>query len=201
MIAAVVPAAGASRRMGRPKLTLTVGGRSVIARVVSALIDGGASPVVVVVPPPEAPGAIELGREAALAGAEVVTPATQPADMRASFLFGLGFWDGRRDCPETVLLVPADSPGLCASLVSRVIRESREVRRAIVVPTVGGRRGHPIALPWALALGARDLPDGVGINALVANWEERVRELPTDDPAAVDDLDTPEDYRRWVETE
>jgi len=34
---AVVPAAGHSQRMGRPKLILQVGGQTVIARVVSAL--------------------------------------------------------------------------------------------------------------------------------------------------------------------
>ena len=44
MIAAVVPAAGHSQRMGRPKLILPIGGQTVIARVVSALRDGGASP-------------------------------------------------------------------------------------------------------------------------------------------------------------
>ena len=60
-IAAIVPAAGRSERMGRPKLILPIGGATVIARVVAALRQGGAEPVVVVAPPAEAPGASHAG--------------------------------------------------------------------------------------------------------------------------------------------
>ena len=84
MIAAIVPAAGRSERMGRPKLILPIGGLSVIARVTSALRQGGADPVLVVVPPAAVPGASALAAEAARAGACVVVAEPPPPDMRAS---------------------------------------------------------------------------------------------------------------------
>ncbi len=83
MIAAIVPAAGRSERMGRPKLILPVGGETVIARVVAALCAGAADPVIVVVPPASAPGAIILAEEAGRAGAVVIVAAERPSDMRA----------------------------------------------------------------------------------------------------------------------
>ena len=46
-VAALVPAAGRSQRMGRPKLILGLGTESVIQRVVIALERGGAEPVLV----------------------------------------------------------------------------------------------------------------------------------------------------------
>ncbi|MGE3821449.1 MAG: NTP transferase domain-containing protein [Isosphaeraceae bacterium] len=205
MIAAIVPAAGLSRRMGRPKLTLPVGGIPVIARVVSALRDGGASIVVVVAPPADAPGALDLIQAAEARGAVVVVPDLQPAEMRDSIELALNALevdaerdaDPRREAIVTVLLTPADSPGLQPSTVRQVLERARAEPDRIVVPIVEGRRGHPVALPWTLAREVRQLPAGVGVNALIAERAGRIVELPVDDPGVIADLDTPEDYARW----
>ena len=79
MIAAVVPAAGHSQRMGRPKLILPVGGRTVIARVVAGPARGRARrPSWSSSPPADAAGAAVLRREAEAAGAELVVPGDAP---------------------------------------------------------------------------------------------------------------------------
>jgi molybdenum cofactor cytidylyltransferase len=196
MIAAIVPAAGRSKRMGRPKLILPVGGVSLIARVTTALRQGGADPVIVVVPPAWVPGAAELAAEAERAGANVVVAPQPPPHMRTSVELGL---DRLAQVPPaaTFLLAPGDSPGIDAHLVARVIARARAAPLSIVIPQARGRRGHPIALPWSLADEIRSLPDDVGINYLVARHAARVVTLEIDDPLALDDLDTPEDYRRW----
>src|SRR3954469_5255698 len=113
MIAAIVPAAGKSVRMGRPKLLLPIDGRTVIARVVAALGEGGADPVVVVV----AAGASALADEAEQAGACVVVADPPPAEMRASVERGLDRLQAPGMPPfATVLLAPGDSPGIDADL-------------------------------------------------------------------------------------
>jgi len=198
MIAAVVPAAGEGRRMGRPKLTLTVGGVAVIARVVAALRDGGVSVVVVVAPPADAEGAGELHIEAERAGAVVVVPEFRPADMRASAELGLQRLERDGVRPSAVLLSPGDSPGLTPGLVARVVGAWRAEPGRVVVPTSGGRRGHPVAFPWSVALEIRDLPAGVGVNALIAGRPGLVLEVETGDPSVLDDLDTPADYARYA---
>src|SRR5207237_3552168 len=48
---ALIPAAGKSTRMGRPKLALPLGGRTVLEHVVAALRDAGVEHVLVVVGP------------------------------------------------------------------------------------------------------------------------------------------------------
>jgi molybdenum cofactor cytidylyltransferase len=197
MIAAVVPAAGHSQRMGRPKLILPLGGVTVITRVVSALCAAGVAPVVVVPPPADAPGAALLSRDAAEAGAVVVVPDRQPPDMRSSVEIALAELERLETALTTVLLTPADSPGLTPKLVARVIAYARSSPRSIVVPTVAGRRGHPVALPWEIALGVRSLPAGVGVNALIGLYAGAVKEIEVDDTGAVADLDTPDDYLRW----
>jgi CTP:molybdopterin cytidylyltransferase MocA len=203
MIAAIVPAAGRSERMGldRPKLLLPIGGTTLIARVIAALREGGADPVVVVVPPPgpAQAGAEELAAEAGRAGACVVVAETPPPDMRASVERGLAFLgQSHLPPPLTLLLTPGDTPGIRPALVARIMAQARARPQAIIVPTVHGRRGHPVALPWSLAVQIRDLPRDVGVNALVAQHAARIITLEVEDPEALDDLDTPEDYGRWA---
>jgi molybdenum cofactor cytidylyltransferase len=202
MTLAVVPAAGESRRMGRSKLILPAGPVSVLTRVVRALQDGGASPVIVVTPPVSR-GAFydEIATDAEKAGAILHVPDEQPPDMRASVELGLEAATRGFGAHATVLLTPGDIPGLTAELVARVIDAACQRPDAIVVPSCRGRRGHPVALPLGDARAVRDLPAGVGVNALLERERARVVELEVDDTGAMDDLDTPEDYARWLDRE
>jgi molybdopterin converting factor subunit 1 len=198
MIAAIVPAAGRSERMGRPKLILPIGGVSIIARVTTALRQGGADPVIVVVSSAWVPGAAALAAEAARAGGSVVIAPQPPPDMRASVELGLDRLAQMPPFPPaTFLLAPGDCPGIDASLVARVIARARAEPLSIIIPQARGRRGHPVALPWPLADEIRSLPRDVGINYLVARHAAQVVSIEVDDPVTLDDLDTPEDYRRW----
>jgi molybdenum cofactor cytidylyltransferase len=196
MIAAVIPAAGLSVRMGRPKLVLPVGGVLLIARVVAAFREGGAGRVIVVTAPTEIPGASEIAGAATAEGAEVIVAPSPPADMRASVELGLEAL-ARGAKPSALLLAPGDSPGLNPELVSRVIRNGRESSGRIVVPRHGGRSGHPVLLPWTLAKEIPRLPAGVGVNALLAAHPDLIAPFDADDPGILADLDTPEDYRAW----
>ena len=196
MIAAIVPAAGRSLRMGRPKLILPLGGVPVIVKVVNALLEGGAATVVVVVAPGHEPGASRLAEEAARAGAEIVVAPEVPPDMRGSVELGRD-WLGK-DAPTTVLLTPGDHPGISAALVARIVLGARNAPDSIVVPVSAGKRGHPVSLPWTIAEEVRRLPAGVGINTLVARHADQVIEIEVADPDVLSDLDTPEDYQRWA---
>jgi molybdenum cofactor cytidylyltransferase len=173
----------------------------VIARVVRALREGGADLVVVVSPPSHEPFTPTLTDEAAAAGAEVIAPMTQPPNMRASIEHAIQYLDTLVLEPKHVLLAPADSPGISSRLVAGLLEATRTSPRCIVIPVVGDRRGHPIVIPWSLARTIPALPAGVGVNALVAKHAERVLEYACDDPAAIADLDTPEDYERLRDLE
>ncbi|AMV39544.1 NTP transferase domain-containing protein [Planctomyces sp. SH-PL62] len=195
-IAAIVPAAGASLRMGRPKLLLEFGGRPLIARVVEALLAAGAQPVVVVAPPEDAPEGPAIIQAAVDAGADVIVPESRPATMRESVELAVVELGWSEDPPAGFLLTPADSPRLDASLVGRLIAAWRERPDRIVAPTFDGRRGHPIILPWRLALEIADLSPDEGVNALVAEYASEVDEIAFESDAILVDLDTPEDLRR-----
>ena len=196
MIVGLIPAAGSSRRMGAPKLPMLAGGSPMIARAVRALIEGGADRVVVIAPPLEVAGASEVARLSREAGAEVVSLVEPTPDMRSTFLRGLDAIE-RSGVPASVVLTPGDCPGIGPSLVSRLLAIAREEPDRIVAPSYESRRGHPIVLPWSIALKARDLGPDVGLNTLIAGHAALVRELVVDAPTLHTDIDTPEDLDRW----
>jgi molybdenum cofactor cytidylyltransferase len=199
MIAAVVPAAGQSSRMGRPKLLLKLGHDTVIGQVVIALRQGGVNRVIVTAPPADAAEGPAVAAEARRAGAEVVVPQSRPIEMRDSVELALDTL-ARGATPHRVLLTPGDSPGIRSELVVKLLEVAARWPERILIPCFEGRRGHPIVLPWVVATEVRSLPAGQGVNALITRHQDNVMELPVSDPEVVADLDTPDDLRRWNET-
>lgn len=194
---ALVPAAGKSHRMGRPKLVLPLAdGRSVIETVITALQEGGAGPILLIVPPTDEPGAAELVQLGKRSGAIIVTCQKSTADMKETVLLGVGHLEPG---VPGILLTPGDSPGTTADLVDRVRRAFEEDLESVTIPTFQAKRGHPIALPWSVCERIAKLPPDQGINALIRDPATRVREIQVDQPGITDDLDTPDDYRRWLE--
>jgi CTP:molybdopterin cytidylyltransferase MocA len=195
MIFAVVPAGGASTRMGRPKAALPLGGRTVLEHVVAALTEGGVDNVLVVV------GAHvpELAPLAEAAGAEVCRLTEPTRDMRATVEHGL-LWleDRHRPRPDDAwLLAPADHPAIDAAAV-RQMCEAYEGGPAgtILVPVHGGRRGHPALIAWRHVPAIWASPAGQGIDAYLRRYAAETIEVPVPSAGVLTDLDTPEDYER-----
>src|SRR5947207_3427310 len=102
----LIPAAGHSVRMGRPKLLLPLGGQTILERLLGAARLGGIVRAVVVVRLDDA----ELTEVARRAGADVVQlPAATP-DMRATALAGLDWIEAQLSPSERpgFFLIPAD---------------------------------------------------------------------------------------------
>ena len=199
---AVIPAAGHSQRMGQPKLLLPLGGATVIARLLAALDHPAIAVRIVVVRPDDEPLRAEVQRSGGIA----LQPAEPPPDMRTSIEHALASIQDRfTPRPDDGwLLVPADHPVLDRGLVERVIAAWQAHRPEILVPTCGGRRGHPTVFRWNLAAAVPRLPADCGLNQLVRDGGQEVLEVELGDPALLTDLDTPADYgslaARWPET-
>jgi CTP:molybdopterin cytidylyltransferase MocA/molybdopterin converting factor small subunit len=165
---------------------------------VRALHEGGAGRIVVV-PPVDSPAAAAIAAEAVAGGAELVIPASQPAHMRDSVELGLAFLDADPR-PASILLSPADLPGVTRGLIARLLDVARDHPDRLLIPTHDGHRGHPIVLPWNIAVRIRELPRGAGLNELVARHYQDVLEVRISRKGVIDDLDTPEDLEAWLAT-
>lgn len=196
-IHAVVPAAGASRRMGRPKLLLPYGDDTVVGGTVRALSRGGVQKICLVARPEDT----DLIRWAETHGLEVALNPRPELGMLGSILSGvdvLGGAEGMATSCDCLIVTPADLPAMKATTVAAVIDAVRSGAQ-LAVPVHDGRRGHPLGMAATVAseLSHLDLADDAGgLAQLLKRPGCAPVEVPVDDPGAIRDVDTPEDYRQ-----
>lgn len=190
---AIIPAAGVSARMGRPKLLLQLDGKTLIERTIGAWQRSGVDRVLVVLRADDT----DLARLVASTGATVVTADPPPADMKASVRAGLEYIT-REERPrkrDVWLTAPADLPSLSAEAGRRLLAVYNPRRPKVLVAAHQDRAGHPVLFPWVWAAKIATLSDDEGLNRLV----EQADAVPVECGAAAIglDLDTPDDYKRW----
>jgi molybdenum cofactor cytidylyltransferase len=190
-VAGLVLAAGASRRLGRPKALLVLGGRTLVGRAAAAQLDAGLDPVVVV-----------LGHDAESVRASAGLPSSEPRlriavnpeweeGMASSIRCGLEACGGA----DAVLIALADQPDTDAARVRAVV-EAWDGKAPLVVPVGEGRPSHPVLFARALFGELRALRGDVGGRAIVEqHWDRSIR-VPL--PALLD-VDTEADYRAAVD--
>lgn len=193
----LIPAAGKSRRMGRPKLLLPLGETTVLEHVLFAVHAAGVANVLVVV----APDAEELAQRATAAGAHVLRLDADTPDMRTTCLHGLARIEAelQPEAGDGWLLLPADHPTVRPEVVRAVLAAAQDqLDKTIVVPTHAGRRGHPTWLRWSHVAGLHALPPEQGLNAYIRAHTAQTLELPWPTDEILRDLDTPADYERLL---
>ena len=216
---AVVAAAGMSRRFAeaaagtasRPpsKLLAPVAGESVLARVLDALADSRVAGVAVVVNPQIA-DIIRSNRPANKQRVYVVNDVPE-SEMIESIQMGLmavarhflaEHLDGgsRRTDRITLsrpdvgyLICPGDHPCISGSAIGRCVSAFACTPESIIIASCAGRRGHPIILPGDLAQLVVSWPPTQRLNSLRTRFPDRVREVETQEPGVLLDVDTPAD--------
>jgi molybdenum cofactor cytidylyltransferase len=194
---AIIPAAGQSTRMGRPKLLLPVGNTTVIETVIAALRAAGIERVLVVT----AAHSSSLISLAETSGAEVCAISEPTRHMRATVEEGFRYIEDNYHPTDDHfwLLIPADHPLVRPSTVDDLLKARREQPRfSIYIPTYEGRRGHPAMISWKHVNGVRASPPDHGINTYLRTRRDDTLEVPVKDPSILVDLDETEDYERLL---
>ena len=184
----IIPAAGLSRRMGRPKQSLSYQGSTIAATVARTLLDADLSGVIAVTRT-ELIGELQLPDDPRLHLAVNDDPNSEMIDSIRIGLATLNrFQPGSHD---GVLVVPGDMPTLSSQSCRICIAEYTADPGRIVIATHAGQRGHPIIFPFAMRA-TIDRLDG-GLNMLPRTFPKQVRLVDVDDPGAALDIDTAED--------
>jgi molybdenum cofactor cytidylyltransferase len=195
VIIALVPAAGAARRMGHPKLLLPWHGSTVLGALVAALRSGGADRVLVIAAATDQP---LLDWLASAAIECTVNPAPERG-MLSTILAGLEALGGAAEAARafTALLVcPGDLPALRPATVAATCQALTTGGASLAVPVVGNRHGHPLAIAPRLVIEIPQLPPGEGLRALKERFASGLVTVPVGDPGCVADLNTPAEYAR-----
>ena len=190
---AIVPAAGASRRMGRHKLLLPFRGTTMLGSTVAALRAGGATQVILV----HAADDGALAEWAARHGCVAAVNGRPDDGMLSSIqagLLALGQPARLAKRGGTLLVCPGDLPLLRGATVALLLSATAAAAAWLGVPRYRGTRGHPLAIAAALAPEILLLDPDIGLRQLRQRHRQRALEVDTDDPGTVRDVDTPKDY-------
>ncbi len=160
------------------------------------MIAGGADAVIVVAS--AAAPDIRAALAAALPGARV-TVLDNP-DWKAGQLTSLlvGLDAAARQGAAAALVCPVDIPLFSARTVTRLIEVFRATRAPLVRPASDGRHGHPVLFARAIFDAFRGADPSEGARPIVRAYAARSVDVEVDDPGAFLDIDTPEDYARWI---
>lgn len=190
-LAAVVLAAGASTRMGRPKALLRWRGRPFVSHAIEQARAAQARPIVVV------QGAVPLPDDARPDTRLVHNEAWADGPL-GSLQAGLRALVDDDGSAPAVLVLTVDRPHITGSTLRTLADAFGRDPSAIWQPQHGDRRGHPILypadlVPQVLALRPPQTPRDLLARRHVA---ARRRSVAVDDPAVLDNLDRPDDLER-----
>jgi molybdenum cofactor cytidylyltransferase len=183
-VAAILLAAGSSRRFGRQKLLVPWRGRPLYEHALDALT---ASPAVVETIIVVQPG---FGEPLARPRCRFVVNPDHEEGMGSSLRAGVR---AARDDADAYLVALADMPLITPELIASLIACYAAAGRQIVVPVHGGRRGHPVLMGRELRESLLGLRGDAGARDIIRAHPEWVGEFETGDEAVVFDVDLPGD--------
>ncbi len=189
-VAAIVLAAGESRRMGRAKALLDWGGKPLLQHQIDELSAAGCEPIAVV-----------LGHEAeriaagirCVGGCRVVRNREYASGRASSLRAGAGALPGDA---VAVVVASVDTPLRGATVRALIAAwRGRPDPGAIVVPRHAGRNGHPGLFGGPLLAELRAVrEESQGLRAVRRAHAAATTFLDVDDPLVTLNLNTPEAY-------
>jgi molybdenum cofactor cytidylyltransferase len=183
----VILAAGSSTRMGRPKLGLPLGTGTLLGMTIANALAAGLRVIVV------ARRDDDSIRDLAGPHVEIVRN-PQPGRGMISYLReGIGLVRAER-----FFFIPADMPFVGPEIYREL---ARYAPAAPVLPSFGGRSGHPVLLPSELIPAILALSEEVPLKSLIATAGPAYAEIGDD--SILRDIDTVQDYEhaladRWL---
>ncbi len=191
----IILGAGASSRMGRPKLLLPWRDSTVIGGLISQWRELEAAQVAVVMRPNDFALAAELDRLSLTVRDRIENP--RPEEGMFSSIVRAAGWDGWQPGLTHWAVVLGDQPHLQTETLRQLLKCSRQYPDAICQPVQGDRAGHPVILPRAEFTSLKTTPAAT-LKEFLKLEAARCVQCPVTDGGLLLDLDTPEDYKRLI---
>ena len=196
-LVAVIPAAGRSSRMGRPKQLLAVDGKPMLLAVVEPILACEQIAGVTVVTNSLVASTIDLPG----VGADVVLNDEPDAEMIDSIRLGITEVQRRHDlAPDTgILICPGDQPGLCAGDIVPCCKAFLEKPGKIIIAAHDGKPGHPLIFPASYIPFVMSGACDNGLRELPEQHPQAVVKVEIASSAVVRNINTPADYESLPE--
>jgi molybdenum cofactor cytidylyltransferase len=193
----IILGAGASSRMGRPKLLLPWGDTTIIGHIIWQWREFGAAQIAVVHRTNDAALMTELNRLGFPPPDRIENP--QPESGMFSSVLCAARWSGWRKEISSWAIVLGDQPHLRAETLRLLLEQAAQNPDAICQPAFNGHAGHPVILPRA---GFDELKHARAetLKDFLKPFAGRCVQCPMNDAGLALDLDRPEDYEKAVKS-
>jgi len=185
-VAALLLAAGQSRRMGAFKPLLPFGESTVIESCIANLRGASVDEIIVVV----GHRADEVREHLQNANVTFALNDDPASEMSVSIARGVEQVSAQRDA---LLIALVDHPAVSSDTIKTIVDAWFEGAQ-FVQPEFNGRGGHPVLIDLKYRHELRHLDPQKGLRALFDAHRDQVRRLAVDSPFVARDMDTWEDY-------
>lgn len=193
MIWGMILAAGESKRMGKPKLLLPFGEKTIIETVIDSVIQSKLDDALVVL------GAHREKIEKKIKdfSIKIVINPNFKNDMLSSVQCG---FRALPDDVEASLVILGDQPEISSALINKIVEAYKRSKKGIVLPVYRKNRGHPVLIDMKYQGEIEDLNPDLGLRNLVYKHAEDILEVEMITPSILQDIDTIEDYNRALKS-
>ncbi|MFC0331514.1 NTP transferase domain-containing protein [Paenibacillus sepulcri] len=191
---ALILAAGASRRMGEPKLLLPAVEGSLLKQAVLRARAAGNCRIAVIA---AKHGPVKREHAGDLPVEWLETDRSH-LGLGASLAAGLGILAAKH-APKGLIVLLADQPDMKSDMIRRVGEVYRENGGLIVQARYVNRPAHPVLFDASLFPELLALNEDIGAKSLLRKYKEQVVYVDTPEDAPRD-IDTPEEYRHYLRT-
>ena len=190
--AIIILAAGASTRMGRPKLLLTYGHRTLLRHAAETAAASICRPILVVL----GAYANQLQGEIDDLPVRSVINEWWADGMGSSIQVGVGALNtyDRADSTEALVLMLCDQPYVTAAVINDLVTAYHLNGKGIIASEYAGTLGAPALFGREYFSELETLRGATGAKHIIAAHSSDVVPMPF--PKGMTDIDTPEDYRQ-----
>jgi molybdenum cofactor cytidylyltransferase len=187
----IILAAGASRRMGRPKLLLPWGETTVLGHLIQQWNGTGALQIAIVHAADAKPLTDELDRLGFPPANCIANPT--PENGMFSSIQCAARWAGWNPSLTHFVITLGDQPQLQESTLKQLLDFAGSNREKICQPMRAERRKHPVLLPRRLFEQLKDTA-AADLKIFLTAHASDLSGFPSEDAGLDFDMDTPEDY-------
>jgi molybdenum cofactor cytidylyltransferase len=189
MIWAMILAAGESKRMGKPKLLLPFGEKTMIETIVATVVSSKIEQTLVIL------GSDREKIEEKIKNYPVKIVYNR--DFRSGMLSSVQC--GFKSLPEetrAVIVVLGDQPKISTTVINKLIDAYKRSGKGIVLPVYKKERGHPVLIDVKYGEEVENLSPEVGLRGTVYNHPEDILEVDVETLSIFQDIDYMEDYKK-----
>jgi len=190
-ISAILLGAGESKRMGKDKLSLSWGKKTILERCLQPLLRSRVKEVVLVLNDRKR----EIDHRLSKKKIKVVVNPDYKKGMSSSIRCGLEALDPKSD---GILIALGDQPFLKTRTINALMGAFRRGEGEIIVPSFRGRRGHPVIFHRKYEEELLRLRGDAGGKTILMKHPEDVRMIPVKSEGVIRDIDTWRDYKKEV---